>query len=82
VRDQVLYPYKTTGKIIVLYILIFLFLDKFTISHCIYQLPILIQSNLLVGLRHGSFLETDDIFVSIQVSLCMLHDSPLSVFFI
>jgi hypothetical protein len=28
VRDQVSYPYKTTGKIIVLYILIFTSLDS------------------------------------------------------
>jgi hypothetical protein len=28
VRDQVSYPYKTTGKIIVLYTLIFVFLDS------------------------------------------------------
>jgi hypothetical protein len=27
VRDQVSHPYKTTGKIIVLYILIFVFLE-------------------------------------------------------
>jgi hypothetical protein len=28
VTDQVSHPYKTTGKIIVLYILIFVFLDS------------------------------------------------------
>jgi hypothetical protein len=28
VRDQVLHPYNTTGKFIVLYILIFVFLDS------------------------------------------------------
>jgi hypothetical protein len=28
VRDQVSHPYKTTGKIIVLYTLIFMFLDS------------------------------------------------------
>jgi hypothetical protein len=28
VREQVLHPYKTTGKIIVLYILIFMFLNS------------------------------------------------------
>jgi hypothetical protein len=28
VRDQVSHPYKTTGKIILLYILIFVFLDS------------------------------------------------------
>jgi hypothetical protein len=28
VRDQVSYPYKTTGKIIVLYIFFFVFLDS------------------------------------------------------
>jgi hypothetical protein len=28
VRDQVSHPYKTTGNIIVLYILIFVFLDS------------------------------------------------------
>jgi len=28
VKDQVLHPYKTTGKIIALYILIFMFLDS------------------------------------------------------
>jgi hypothetical protein len=28
VSDQVLHPYKTTGKIIVLYISIFIFLDS------------------------------------------------------
>jgi hypothetical protein len=28
VRDQVSHPYKTTGKIIVMYILIFIFVDS------------------------------------------------------
>jgi hypothetical protein len=28
VNDQVSHPYKTTGKIIILYILVFIFLDS------------------------------------------------------
>ena len=33
----------------------------FTSSQCINELPVLIPSNLFVGLRHNSFLETDNI---------------------
>jgi hypothetical protein len=33
VKDQVSHPYKTTGKIIVLYILIFTFLDSIKVRY-------------------------------------------------
>jgi len=48
-RDQVSYPYKTTGKIIVLYILIFTILEAmwktkdFALNYSKYSLPAICQ---------------------------------------